>query len=60
MDIDKMIVYCRTVPARGAEYADYPAELMPELAGYLQQRGIKRLYSHQAEMFELTQRGEMW
>lgn len=58
MDIDKMIVYSRTVPARGAEYADYPAGLMPELAGYLRQRGIERLYSHQAEMFELAQRGE--
>lgn len=58
MDIDKMIVYSRTVPARGAEYVDYPVELMPELAGYLRKRGIKRLYSHQAEMFELAQRGE--
>ena len=58
MDIDKMIVYSRTVPARGAEYADYPAELMPELAEYLRQRGIKRLYSHQAEMFGLAGRGE--
>lgn len=58
MDIDKMIVYSRTVPARGAEYADYPAELMPELAEYLRQGGMKRLYSHQAEMFRLAQQGE--
>lgn len=58
MDIDKMIIYSRTVPARGAEYADYPAGLMPELTGYLRQSGIDRLYSHQAEMFELAQQGE--
>lgn len=58
MDIDKMIIYSRTVPARGAEYADYPAGLRPELAGYLRQSGIDRLYSHQAEMFELAQQGK--
>jgi len=58
MDIDEMIVYSRTVPAKGAEYAEYPAELLPELAGYLRQRGIERLYSHQAEMFELARQGE--
>lgn len=58
MDIEKMIVYRRTVPARGAEYTDYPAGLMPELAGYLRQEGIDRLYSHQAEMFKLAQQGE--
>ena len=58
MDIEKMIVYGRTVPAKGAEYAEYPVELLPELAGYLRQRGIRRLYSHQAEMFELAQQGE--
>ncbi len=58
MDINDMIVYSRTVPAREAEYADYPAGLLPELAGYLRQRGIERLYSHQAEMFELAERGE--
>lgn len=58
MDIDKMIVYSRTIPARGAEYVDYPAELAPELAEYLRQRGIGQLYSHQAEMFGLAQRGK--
>lgn len=58
MDIDKMIVYSRTVPAKEAEYAEYPAGLLPDIAGYLRQRDIPRLYSHQAEMFELARRGE--
>ena len=58
MHINDMIVYSRTVPASEAEYAEYPAELLPELAGYLQRQGIKRLYSHQAEMFELARGGE--
>lgn len=58
MDINDMIVYSRTIPAREAQYADYPTGLLPELAEYLLQRGIERLYSHQAEMFELALRGE--
>lgn len=58
METDKLIVYSRVIPAKGAEYAEYPAELLPELVGYLRQAGIERLYSHQAEMFELARRGE--
>ncbi len=58
MDIDKMVVFSRRMPAKAAEYAEYPAALLPELAEYLRARGIERLYSHQAQMFELALRGE--
>lgn len=58
MDIEEMIVYSRTTPAKEAEYADYPKELLPELGRYLQDRGIRQLYSHQAEMFELASQGK--
>lgn len=58
MDIDKMMVYSRRMPAKSAEYAEYPAALLPELAEYLRARGIDRLYSHQAQMFELALQGE--
>ena len=58
MDIDKMMVYSRRMPAKSAEYAEYPAALLPELAEYLRARGIERLYSHQAQMFELALQGE--
>lgn len=58
MDIDKMVVYSRRMTAKSAEYAEYPAALLPELAEYLRARGIERLYSHQAQMFELALQGE--
>ncbi|MCI9073069.1 MAG: DEAD/DEAH box helicase [Lachnospiraceae bacterium] len=58
MDIDKMVVFSRRMPAKTAEYEEYPAALLPELAEYLRARGIERLYSHQAQMFELALRGE--
>lgn len=58
MDIEKMVVYSRRMPAKTAEYAEYPDALLPELAEYLRTRGIERLYSHQAQMFELALRGK--
>ncbi|MCB5251501.1 MAG: DEAD/DEAH box helicase, partial [Candidatus Cloacimonetes bacterium] len=43
------IVSTHIVPAREAEYADFPALLSPLLIEILQAQGICRLYSHQAE-----------
>jgi DEAD/DEAH box helicase domain-containing protein len=37
------------VPAREAEYGEFPAELDPRLRAALEARGIKRLYRHQRE-----------
>ncbi|MDZ7363124.1 MAG: DEAD/DEAH box helicase [candidate division KSB1 bacterium] len=39
----------KTLPARPAQWADFPAWLKPELRAAMQQHGINRLYSHQAE-----------
>ena len=39
----------RTIPARPAVYADFPAELDSRVADVLRARGIDRLYSHQRE-----------
>jgi len=46
------IVAERITPARPARHADFPAGLDPCLAGALRERGISRLYSHQAECWD--------
>lgn len=52
MDIKDLIIYTKTIPKREAKLADFPAALSEELSGYFVQKGISKLYSHQAEMFE--------
>lgn len=52
MNINELIIYNKTIPKREAAYVDYPSTLSKELCGYLFQKGINKLYSHQADMFE--------
>lgn len=52
MDIHDLIIYNKTIPKREAKYLDFPSTLSEELCGYLSQKGITKLYCHQAEMFE--------
>lgn len=52
------IVAERITPARPARYADFPAGLDPCLAGALRERGISRLYSHQAECWDHVAAGK--
>jgi DEAD/DEAH box helicase domain-containing protein len=47
----------RVIPARPAVFAPLPGDLAPELAGALRDRGIDRLYSHQAEAYEAARAG---
>jgi len=50
--IGKRIVFEKIVPARKAEYADFPERLLPEIGQYLSaEEHISRLYSHQTAMF---------
>jgi DEAD/DEAH box helicase domain-containing protein len=42
----------RLIPAAQARYADFPAGLDGRLAAALRKRGIERIYTHQAEVFE--------
>lgn len=51
------IVYEKIVPARSGSYTDFPEELPPALAGALRSRGIEKLYTHQADVWEATRRG---
>lgn len=52
MDIQDLIIYNKTIPKREAKYVNFPRTLSEELSGYLSQKGITKLYCHQAEMFE--------
>lgn len=47
----------RTLPARPAQTVPLPEALEPRLAAALRQRGVERLYSHQAEAFASVRAG---
>ncbi|MBP6750291.1 MAG: DEAD/DEAH box helicase, partial [Xanthomonadaceae bacterium] len=47
-----------TLPGREGRYAAFPDDLPEALAVALRARGVTQLYSHQAEAWEATQRGE--
>jgi DEAD/DEAH box helicase domain-containing protein len=47
----------RHEPASAGTYCDLPATLDPRLRATLERRGIARLYSHQAEAFDLIAAG---
>ena len=51
-------IYNRIIPERTAVYAEFPQALRQELKAFLETRGIKQLYSHQAEMFERAMEGK--
>ena len=45
------------IPARDAEHAPLPGDLRPELTAALAGRGIRRLYSHQADAYAHVRAG---
>lgn len=47
-----------TIPGRDGSYAPIPEDVPAALADALQARGISQLYSHQADAWAATQRGE--
>ncbi len=47
----------RCLPARDGEFADIPESVQPALRVTLEQRGIGRLYTHQAAAFRATEEG---
>ncbi len=52
------ITATRRLPARPAVPAPFPASLDPRIAGALTNRGIEQLYSHQARVWELVDKGQ--
>ncbi len=51
------IVQVRKLPERPAEFADLPGGLHPAVAGALAEKGIDRLYSHQADAIGQIRQG---
>jgi DEAD/DEAH box helicase domain-containing protein len=47
-----------TIPEREARFAPIPEGIARELRQVLESRGISRLYSHQAESYEMVRRGK--
>ena len=58
MDINDLIIYDKTIPAREAIYAEFPKQLLPDIQAYLQEHNVPKLYCHQAEMFEQAMLGK--
>ncbi len=56
-DFASCVTHWETVPAREGIFADFPAELAPDLRGVLEGRGIHRLYSHQAKAYGAVRQG---
>ena len=52
------VTHWETIPARDAEYADFPDFLDPRIAPVLAGRGVHRLYSHQRQAIDLAARGK--
>ena len=48
----------RKIPARPGEFAEYPEWVHPSLRKVLAERGIGRLYSHQAKAVDLVRKGQ--
>src|SRR3989442_15405144 len=55
---DSPIRAIRHQPARAAEFADIPEAAHPKLREGLLRRNIPKLYSHQAEAFDLAKSGK--
>lgn len=55
MDLKELVIYEKVLPKREAVYSEFPHGLSSEITTYLEKQGIKKLYCHQAEMFELAQ-----
>lgn len=47
----------RTIPPRAAVFADFPDTITPDLRKALADKGIERLYAHQAEAFRAAEEG---
>jgi DEAD/DEAH box helicase domain-containing protein len=56
--IARGVVHHRHIPARAAEFGEYPEWLDPRIVAGLETRGIERLYTHQAQAVQAVHAGE--
>lgn len=57
-EIEDLIIERRIIPERRGNYAPFPSGLSEDIKNYLEGRGIKELYIHQAETFQRSLEGE--
>ena len=57
-DFQNNVTFWKKVPPRDAKWAEFPPSIKPELIAALQQHGISKLYTHQAEAIELILDGK--
>ena len=57
-DFAPHIIINRLLPAEAGSFAPFPPDLDGRIAAALQRRGVNRLYTHQAEVWEQTRRGK--
>jgi len=57
-DLARNITHWEEIPPREAQWADFPSGVHPRLREALAQKGIQRLYSHQAQAFERVEQGK--
>src|ERR1043166_1838468 len=57
-DYQGQIEHVERIPARSAQYAEPGKPLIPQLASKLNEIGISRLYSHQAEALDAVRGGK--
>ncbi|QTD42146.1 DEAD/DEAH box helicase [Sporosarcina sp. Te-1] len=51
------IIHYRAIEGKDATYAEFPGDLHPSIVKALETRGIRKLYSHQREAFDLAAGG---
>ena len=51
------VVHWEVIPPREGRFSPFPAELNPDLRTVLERRGIRRLYTHQAKVYESAMAG---
>ncbi|MDD5067789.1 MAG: DEAD/DEAH box helicase [bacterium] len=51
------ITFVKKIPEKEAQYADFPAGLAEDLKAALEERGIRKLYTHQAQAYDLVRNG---
>jgi|RhiMetdeSRZDD1v2_1073273.scaffolds.fasta_scaffold01700_12 DEAD/DEAH box helicase domain-containing protein len=57
-DLQECITHVEYTPAKEAQFADFPEGLDPAVRQLFRQRGIERLYSHQAQSIQQTLAGK--
>ncbi len=55
---DNCVEHWHTIPARAADYVDFPANLDPRLIDAIRKRGVHKLYRHQAEALDAVSAGK--